>query len=250
MSSPTNKSWNLESFLDSLILELDKAQDTLSVKGLTRPLTYTVQDVALELQIFPDFSGEEVRFRTAQPGEAGASKISMQLGSITDRQIRETTKEPPSKDDVVIDDIETLDEGTKRSLKKLGVRSARDIERMERRNVDLKKASPSPINYDDLAGLINKARRKTKAPAVRAVSVAQQSADAVVLALEGENLRMMTDDADFPLAQVNAHPVEVVTATDRTLHVKVPRRAMQRGADNELQVALDPYAAFRLTIHA
>ena len=47
--------WNLESFLDSLILELDKAQDTLSLKGVTRKLTYSVLNVALDLQIFPQY---------------------------------------------------------------------------------------------------------------------------------------------------------------------------------------------------
>ena len=43
------ETWKLESFLDSLIVELDRAQDTLSVKGVTRRLTYTVRDVAVDL---------------------------------------------------------------------------------------------------------------------------------------------------------------------------------------------------------
>ena len=55
MVSKHNRPWNLESFLNSLIFELDKAQDTLSVKGLNRKLTYTVKDVALDLQIFPEY---------------------------------------------------------------------------------------------------------------------------------------------------------------------------------------------------
>ncbi len=45
MASSNNRSWNLETFLDSLIFELDKAQDTLSVKGMNRKLTYTVKDM-------------------------------------------------------------------------------------------------------------------------------------------------------------------------------------------------------------
>jgi hypothetical protein len=46
-----NRPWNLETFLDSLIYELDRAQDTLALKGVNRPLTYTVKDMALELQL-------------------------------------------------------------------------------------------------------------------------------------------------------------------------------------------------------
>ncbi|MGI9284452.1 MAG: hypothetical protein ACR2P1_03635, partial [Pseudomonadales bacterium] len=84
MAAKDNKSWNMESFLDSLIFELDKAQDTLSVKGLNRKLTYMVQDMNLQLQLFPEFDGETVRFTTAKPGETGASKVSFQLGSIRD----------------------------------------------------------------------------------------------------------------------------------------------------------------------
>src|SRR5687767_12013308 len=100
MPATANHAWNLEAFLDSLIVELDKAQDTLSYKGITRRLTYTVKDVGLDLHIFPEFDGKKVRFVTAQPGDAGASKISIQLGSITDRQIKEAAKEPPTRDDI------------------------------------------------------------------------------------------------------------------------------------------------------
>ena len=121
--------WNLESFLDSLILELDKAQDTLSVKGITRKLTYTVQDVALDLQIFPHFDSGKVQFSAAQPGESGSSKLSIKLGSITDRQIRETTRDPFKVDDVAIETIDELDDETKDNLQRKGIHTASDLER-------------------------------------------------------------------------------------------------------------------------
>ena len=38
-SDVARKGWTLKSFLDSLTLELDRAQETLAVKGLTRRLT-------------------------------------------------------------------------------------------------------------------------------------------------------------------------------------------------------------------
>ena len=68
-----NRAWNLKSFMDSLIVELDRAQDALGVKGLTRPVTYTVKDVDVDLRCFPQFDGRQVRFLTAQPGEDGSS---------------------------------------------------------------------------------------------------------------------------------------------------------------------------------
>ena len=70
-----NRSWNLKSFMDSLIVELDRAQDVLAVKGLTRPVTYTVRDVDVDLRCFPVFDGRQVRFLTAQPGQDGSSAL-------------------------------------------------------------------------------------------------------------------------------------------------------------------------------
>ena len=39
--------------------------------GINRRLTYTVRDLALELHLFPDFDGRDLRFATAGPGEKG-----------------------------------------------------------------------------------------------------------------------------------------------------------------------------------
>ena len=82
---------------------LDKAREILAVKAINRPLTYTVKDVGLDLNLFPSYDGDEVRFVTAQPGQTGASKLSIQLGSITDQQIRMTSKDPITKDNISIE---------------------------------------------------------------------------------------------------------------------------------------------------
>ena len=101
-----NTAWQLEEFVDSLVVELDKTRETLAVKAINKPLSYTVKEVALDLNIFPSYDGDQVRFVTAQPGQQGASKVTIQLGSITDQQVRATTKVPAAKDDVKIDEIE------------------------------------------------------------------------------------------------------------------------------------------------
>ena len=106
-----NKEWNLESFIDSLVIELDKAREILAVKAINRPLTYTVKDVGMDLNLFPTFNGRDVRFVTAQPGETGASKLSIQLGSITDQQIRQTSKEPLTRDNISIEATGVADYG-------------------------------------------------------------------------------------------------------------------------------------------
>lgn len=255
--SGESKTWNLEAFLDSLILELDKAQDTLSIKGVNRPLTYTVKDVALELNIFPHFDGRRVQFSTAKSGESGASKITFQLGSITDRQIREITKNPISKDDVPIEMIESIDEETKQELQKMGVTTNKDLERMELKNIDLQKVSKKKIDYGSLANLINQARRRELAPKVNGVSAAK-SGEGVILSLRGENLALPQGAAaafgtgggerKFPIAVLNDEEVEIVSASGEELRIAV-RGGQLSGRTNQLKIALDPYSVVQMNLN-
>lgn len=248
MVNSRNRPWNLETFLDSLILELDKAQDTLSVKGLNRKLTYTVKDMSLDLQIFPEFDGDTVRFVTAQPGDTGASKVTFQLGSIRDNQIREISKRPPSQDDITIDEID-LPEEDRKELKKLGIQSAEDLRRtVEERNVDLGKVTKKNVDYQGLANLINKSRRKKRSPRVSNVSLAQEQGDSV-LTLKGENLAIASSLQEFPVALVNDQDVEVVSASQNELKLRV-NPAQLKSKTNQLKIALDPYAIVTMNVDA
>jgi len=241
-----NKPWQLESFVDSLIMELDRAQDTLAIKGVNRPFTYTVKDLALELQLFPQFDGNTVRFQTAKAGESGASKVKLELGSVSAGQIKEITKNPITKDDVTIEAIEEIDDETKRTLQKIGVNSGKDLERMEKKNIDIGKAGKNKVDYSRLANLINQARRKSLAPAVNQVSVTK-SADGFLLTLNGNNLALSEAQEQFPVAMLNDQPVNVVSATGRQLTLAVPPNRLQEPS-NRLTVALDPYSVIHLQI--
>jgi hypothetical protein len=244
--------WDLEAFLDSLILELDRAQDTLALKGLTRRLTYTVKDAALELQIFPRYDEGRIRFAAAAPGETGASRLSLQLGSITDRQIRESANEPARADDVAIDSIEGLDEDVRDSLRRVGITSARDLERVEERNVDVSKVvkqktgSKKGVSYDELAQLINKAKRRQHQPRVARVSTAAD-VSGMALLLEGDHLA--TQPGEFPVAMVNGEVAEVLEAAASRLRIALPGAGLRPGS-NRVEVALDPYAVMQLSVTA
>ncbi|WP_431689112.1 hypothetical protein [Hahella sp. NBU794] len=253
MTTRETKPWNLEQFLDSLILELDKAQDTLSLKGLTRKLTYTVKDVALDLNIFPVLEDGKVKFQMAKPGETGGSRISFQLGSITDRQIRENANEPPSKDDVQLDTLEDVDDEVKESLRKVGVTSTRDLEKLNQRNVNIenvvkeKTGGEKSLDYSDLANLINKARRRKLSPQLSTLSAKEQE-EAVELTLRGSNF-VLQQSASYPAAMVNNQKAEVLHADAGELRLKVPRQALKNG-DNALAIALDPYAVMQLNLQS
>ncbi len=253
MARRDSEAWNLEQFLDSLILELDKAQDTLALKGVTRKLTYTVKDVALDLNVFPVFENGKVKLQMAKPGDAGGSRISFQLGSITDRQIREHSNDPVATDDLSIDSIEEIDDDVKESLRKVGVKSTRDLEKLEKRDVDIgkvvkdKAGSDKDTDYSQLANIINKARRKKLSPQLSAVTV-KQMGDNVELTLKGKNF-VLQKELSYPAAFVNDQPAQVIHAESGELRLAVPRSCLRKG-DNAMKIALDPYAVVQMSIES
>jgi hypothetical protein len=244
--STDSQVWKLESFLDSLIVELDRAQDTLAVKGVTRKLTYTVRDVAVDLFVFPDFDGNRLGFNVAKPGEAGASKISFSLGSITDRQIQESSNRPQTEGDISLDDVEDLDEDIKESLRNVGVRSARDVERLSERQVDVgkiiadKTGNRANVDYGNLAAVINKARRRRSAPSVRQVNFSRVDG-ALALSIHGDNLNIEGSGGGFPSARINGQEVSVLDSGPGIVQLAADP-AMLSAGDNTVSLALDPYA--------
>ena len=248
MKANANSAWNLESFLDSLILELDKAQDTLAIKGLNRKLTYTVKDISLDMQIFPEFDGETVRFTTAKAGDSGASKITFQLGSIRDNQIREIAKESLGRDHVALETV-ALPEEERKELKRLGIDSVEDLQRtVEGRNIDLEKVTENKVDYKNLANLINQAHRKQKAPKVSRVSLSQAEGK-TVLTLQGNNLAMASAVDGFPAAALNDQQVKVIAASDQEVQLEIDTDQL-KGDAPRLQVALDPYAVLTMNLQA
>jgi hypothetical protein len=178
-----NTSWQLEDFVDSLVVELDKTRETLAVKAVNKPLSYTVKEVALDLNIFPTYDGDQVTFITAQPGQQGSSKVSIQLGSITDQQVRATTKLPDSKSEVKLSEL-PVDKRTRKQLRKLGVTSTDDLKELQRKNVDLQQVSDNVIDYRSLAGEIEKSRRKRYPPKVNAAVLSRDMRGSPALSIQ------------------------------------------------------------------
>jgi hypothetical protein len=245
-SDTARRAWTLRSFLDSLTLELDRALKTVALKGRTHRLTYTVRDLALDLQLFPEFDGDELRFTAARPGETGAARVSLQLGSITDRQILESTKEPPRKDDIAIELIDDLDPQVKRSLEKLGVSSVRDLETIEKQNIDLGKVADSPIDYGSLARMIQRSKRLKSAPRVKSASLADGE-EGSVLTITGENLAGDVPESDFPRAYLDGREVRVRSASATAIELTIPGETTSQHP-MQLEIALDPYAILRMNL--
>lgn len=239
-----NIPWNLESFVDALVVELDKTRETLAVKAINKSLSYTVKDMEIDLQIFPTFDGDQVKFITAKPGEQGASKINIKLDSITDQIIRATTKKLPSKTDTTIEKTD-LDNETKKELRKIGVTSISDLEEIEKKNIDVEKiSSDRKINYTNLANMIKKAKRNNSPPKVNNVVLSLEEGKPIVV-IKGNNLAVQNNF--LPVAVFNKQIARVLAFDHDQLKIEIADRELLRH-DNELVVVLDPYSVFRMNL--
>lgn len=239
-----NTAWQLEDFVDSLVVELDKTRETLAVKAINKPLSYTVKEVALDLNIFPSYDGDQVKFVTAQPGQTGASKVTIQLGSITDQQVRATSKAPGAKSDINIDEI-NVDKATRKQLRKLGVNSIDDLKQIEQKNVDLKKVSDNEIDYKTLANQIQKSKRNQNPPRVDGISLSMDESRIPYLLIKGKNLAV--DPRFEPVAIINQTLAEVMSRSDTELKVRIDQK--HNFADrNEVILTFDPFAFMRVNV--
>src|SRR2546421_2007703 len=241
-----NTAWHLEDFVDSLVVELDKTRETLAVKAINKPLTYTVKELALDLNIFPSYDGDQVRFITAQPGQQGASKVTIQLNSITDQKVRATTKSPAAKSDLKIDDID-VDRATKKKLRKLGVNSVDDLKQIEKKDVDLKKVADNEIDYTKLANQIQKSKRSQTPPRVNAVSLSHDENDGPCLIIKGENLAV---NPNFPpVAVINQSLAEVMSSSDKEMKIQLAdtEKLLE---NNEVILTFDPFAVMKMNVKA
>jgi hypothetical protein len=242
----SNAAWQLEEFVDSLVVELDKTRETLAVKAINKPLSYTVKDLALDLNIFPSYDGDQVTFVTAQPGQQGASKVTIQLGSITDQQVRATTKVPGTGGDVALEEV-GVDKATRKRLRKLGVRSMDDLQQIERKNVDLRAVSDNEIDYRALANQIQKSKRHQAPPRVTAVTLTRDEHQAPCLIVQGE--RLAVNPSFTPVAVLNQSLAEVMSSSDTEVKIQLAP-AHRLAGDNELILTFDPFAVVRMNVKA
>lgn len=241
-----NKPWKLEDFVDSLVVELDRTRETLSVKAVNKPLTYTVKDMSMDVNIFPTYDGDVVRFVTAQPGQQGASKVTIQLGSITDQQVRATSKPLSVTKEVSLKEA-NVDEDTQKELRKIGVTTVDDLQQLEKKNVDIEKVGSSKINYGQLLNQIKTTKRNSNPPKVKSVSLSVDEDNNPYIHVQGSHLAV---NSKFkPVVVINNELAEVEHHDENELRIKIGQ-VHNISASNDLVVTLDPYAIIKLNVKA
>jgi hypothetical protein len=85
-----NKEWELHELIESLSAELDRFLDTVSLKSNARGITFGLTTMNLELNVFSRYDRltGKILFRTANPGEEGASVLKLDIPSLIKDQIQ------------------------------------------------------------------------------------------------------------------------------------------------------------------
>jgi hypothetical protein len=154
-------SWDLREFVESLTDELERVHQVARVKAMQRKRLYTVEDMGLSLNVFAEYDGDRVRFRTALPGEEGASKMDLKLGSITDKVVAETTTDEALKAGTPLEEIErsAIKPDEAKRLKRYGVDSREDVARLAKRGVRV-----DGVDFVDLARRMAQASKPRRRP--------------------------------------------------------------------------------------
>ncbi|WP_394826331.1 hypothetical protein [Pendulispora albinea] len=124
--------FNVEDFIQSILVQLDRVQDALRLKAVNRPLTYALKDFAIDFHVFADLdSAGTVRFRPAAANETGASTLRLGFTTITKPMIEENTVSMAATKSPSLEEMGLAPEEVRR-LEGLGVRTTAQLDRLQR----------------------------------------------------------------------------------------------------------------------
>ena len=83
-----NTEWQLADMVDAITAEIDRAEDTLSLKSYARGMLFSIRQLSLDLQVVVrrDDNGH-VKFRTADPNSTSATTLKLDFAQILKNQL-------------------------------------------------------------------------------------------------------------------------------------------------------------------
>lgn len=216
MSAPraNGRAYPVDEFLQALTAQLDRAQDALSLKvsGTQRPLTWALKDIAIDLRVFIEVTDQgKVTWRTAGPGEEGASTVHLALTTITRPMVEENSFQFHEDQDprgiTQISNAASLDLDEQRKLEWMGVRTVGQLKKLD------------PVAVEAIVGIpvtrLQAALQAASRPAVVSQEVVERNGR-MLLAIHGANLA----NGSPPEVRLAGTPVEVLEWKPNRLLVK------------------------------
>ena len=150
-----NDEWELHELMESFSSELDRFEDTLSFKAYGRGITFGLTSLNLELHVFVRFDSKTEKwfFKSAKPGEAGASTLKLDLPSLLRDEIHTHGKRYELYNATPVSSLPDIKKVQIFRLARLGIFTVGDLKTLsispELRNVVIHRAQ---IDEETLAG--------------------------------------------------------------------------------------------------
>ncbi len=209
-----NAEWQLADIVDAIAAEIDRAEDTLSLKSYARGKSIGIKQLQLDLEVNVRHTPEgEIKFRTVEPGKSSATVLKLDFAQILESQLqsvrKDLTKSTSTQPLTTLPNI-TVDE-IKR-LNRIAIYSVDDLERYTQAAAMLAEVS-TKTSIKEI-----KLRQWRELPFLSQVKPAKgEPGDEVVI--EGANLGEQEPN-DVVLFQ--GKPAEILSWTNSQLRVKMP----------------------------
>ena len=127
-----DRGFPVEEFLEAITNQLDRTQDALRLKSVTRPLTYAIRDFTMDLKVFVELGPDgTVIFRPAASDDVGASVVHIGFTTVNRTMIEENTVSLSAVKSPTLDEL-GLDPAERRGLERLGVRNVEQLDELKR----------------------------------------------------------------------------------------------------------------------
>jgi hypothetical protein len=127
----------------------------------------------------------------------------------------------------------------------MGVNSVDDLQQIEKKHVDIQRASDNEIDYKTLANEIQKSRRSQTPPKVNAVSLSVDEQDRPFLHVRGENFTL--NPKYPPVTVINNNLAEVLEFNANELKILLSKDHITQ-TESELIMTFDPYTLVKMNI--
>jgi hypothetical protein len=127
----------------------------------------------------------------------------------------------------------------------MGVSSVDDLQQIEKKQVDIQRASDNEIDYKTLANQIQKSRRNMTPPKVKGVSLSLDEDKRPYLHVKGENFTL--DPKYPPVTVINNQLAEVMEFNANEVKILLNKQHITQN-ESELIMTFDPYTLVKMNI--
>src|SRR5215218_9612798 len=120
--SGENAEWTLSDFVDSIAAEVDRAQDTLTLKSYARGLSVSLKgldlDVAVNIRVDP---GGRIFFRTVDAGTPSSTVLKLDFEEVLQTQVEEVRAPAEAKEGQPIETLPGINQAESDALSALSI---------------------------------------------------------------------------------------------------------------------------------